>query len=151
MWGDRRISELVEPVVAALGYELVGVERLSSVGKGALLRIYIDTPSGITIDDCERASHQISALLDVEELMASAYTLEISSPGLNRPLFTEEHFKRFTGVEASITLSKPLNGRREFKGLLRGIRGDRVVILVAGEEFELPLEGIKKARLVPEC
>ncbi|ADJ27909.1 ribosome maturation factor RimP [Nitrosococcus watsonii] len=150
MWGDKRISKLVGPVVAALGYELVGVERLSSVGKGVLLRIYIDAPSGVTVNDCERTSHQISALLDVEEPMASAYTLEISSPGLDRPLFTEEHFKRFTGVEASITLSEPLNGRREFKGLLQGIRGDRVVILVAGEEFELPLEGIKKARLIPE-
>lgn len=149
MLGDKRISELVGPVVTALGYELLGVERLSG-GKGTLLRIYIDAPSGVTVDDCERASHQISALLNVEEPIASAYTLEISSPGLNRPLFTEEHFKRFTGAEVSITLSESLRGRRKFEGLLRGIRGDRAVILVAGDEFELPLEGIKKARLIPE-
>ncbi|QBQ55011.1 ribosome maturation factor RimP [Nitrosococcus wardiae] len=149
MWGDERISKLVEPVVTALGYELVGVERLS-IGKGVLLRIYIDTPLGVTVDDCERVSHQISALLDVEEPVASPYTLEISSPGLNRPLFTEEHFKRFAGAEVSITLSEPLNGRRRFKGLLRGVRGNGVMILVEGEEFELPLERIKKAQLIPE-
>jgi ribosome maturation factor RimP len=80
----------------------------------------------------------------------SAYVLEISSPGLDRPLFTEEHFKRFTGKDVSIMLNTPLNGRRKFKGLLRGMRGNCVVILVEHEEFELPLEGIKKARLIPE-
>lgn len=149
MWGDEKISKLVEPVVTALGYELVGMERFSR-GKEALLRIYIDTPSGVAIEDCERASHQISALLDVEEPMASAYILEVSSPGLDRPLFTGEHFERFAGEELSITLNVPLNGRRRFKGQLRGMRGNCVVIMVEDEEFELPLEGIKKARLIPK-
>jgi ribosome maturation factor RimP len=149
MWGDERISKLVERVVTALGYELVGVEHLSR-GKETLLRIYIDAPCGVTVEDCERASHQISALLDIEEPMASTYTLEISSPGLDRPLFTEEHFVRFAGKDVSITLNAPLNGRRRFKGLLRGMRGNCVAIVVEHEEFELPLEGIKKARLIPE-
>ncbi|MGR6036518.1 MAG: ribosome maturation factor RimP [Candidatus Nitrosoglobus sp.] len=149
MWSEERVSKLVEPVIAALGYELVGVECLSR-GKEALLRIYIDAHSGVTVEDCERTSHQLSALLDIEEPMVSAYILEISSPGLDRPLFTKEHFERFAGEDVSIVLNTPLDGRRRFKGLLRGIRGNCVVILVEHEEFELPLAGIKKARLIPE-
>lgn len=149
MRSDERISKLVEPVVIALGYELVGVEHFPQ-GKGSLLRIYIDAPSGVTVDDCERVSRQIGALLDIEEPIGSTYTLEISSPGLNRPLFTGDHFAHFAGKEASVTLHTPLNGRCKFKGLLRGMRDHYVVILVENEEFELPLEDIKKARLVPE-
>ena len=150
MWGDEQISKLVEPTISALGYELVGVERLSG-GKESLLRIYIDTPDGVTVGDCERVSRQISALLDVEEpIIASAYTLEVSSPGLDRPLFTQEHFERFAGKEASITLRVPLAGRRKFKGRLKGVRGRCVVIVMEDGEFELPVEGIKRARLTPE-
>jgi ribosome maturation factor RimP len=149
MWGDEQISKLVEPTISALGYELVGVERLPG-SKEIILRIYIDTPAGVTVDDCERVSRQISALLDVEEPIASAYTLEVSSPGLDRPLFTQEHFERFAGKEASITLRAPLAGRRKFKGQLKGVRGYCVVIAMEDEEFELPVEGIKSARLTPE-
>ncbi len=149
MWGDERISKLVEPTVTSLGYELVGVERFPK-GKESLLRIYIDSPTGVTVNDCERVSRQISALLDVEEPMAPAYTLEISSPGLDRPLFTKDHFARFVGKEASVTLRMSLRGRHRFKGVLRGVRDHYVVILVEDEEFELPLEDIKKARLIPE-
>lgn len=149
MWSDERFSKLVEPTVTSLGYELIGVEYFPK-GKESLLRIYIDAPSGVTVDDCERVSRQISALLDVEEPMASAYTLEISSPGLNRPLFTRDHFVRFAGKEASVTLRAPLNGRRRFKGVLKGVRDHCVVVLVEGKELELPLEAINKARLVPE-
>ncbi|BAW80656.1 ribosome maturation protein RimP [Candidatus Nitrosoglobus terrae] len=150
MWGDEKTRKLVEPVVTALGYELLGVENLLIRGKKVLLRIYIDAPSGITLEDCERTSHQVSALLNVEELIASAYILEVSSPGLDRPLFNREHFRRFTGKDVSIVLKTPLNGRCKFKGLLKEIHGDYVVILMENEEIELSLENIKKARLVPE-
>ncbi|MEN9461286.1 MAG: ribosome maturation factor RimP, partial [Pseudomonadota bacterium] len=105
---DTALQQLFEPAVTALGYELVGVERLSFGRRGALLRVYIDSPTGITVDDCGRVSHQISGILDVEEPIKSDYTLEVSSPGLDRPLFALEHYVRFVGKEVSLRLHRPI-------------------------------------------
>lgn len=145
----ERLLEMLEPVVEALGYELVELECRLGGGSG-LLRLYIDGPEGITLDDCERVSHQVSGVLDVEDPIPSAYNLEVSSPGLDRPLRKPAHFARFAGARARVELAAPQDGRRRFTGTLQGLRGDALVIAVDGEEFVLRLADIEKARLVPE-
>ena len=138
---------LIEPAVNALGCELVGVEYVSG---SALLRVYIDRPEGVTLDDCEAVSYQISGLLDVEDPIPGHYSLEVSSPGLDRLLFKAADFERFAGQQVRIRLGMPLDGRRKFKGVLHGLRGDDVVIEEDGRQFRLPLERIEHARLVPD-
>jgi ribosome maturation factor RimP len=140
---------LLEPVVSGLGYELVGVEHVAA-GRQGVLRVYIDAPAGIAVDDCERVSRQVSALLDVEDPIPGAYALEVSSPGLDRPLFGARDFSRFAGQRARIRLRAPLSGQRNFKGVLRGVVGDNVLVLVDDREMSLPLDQVEKANLVPE-
>lgn len=142
------VHDLIEPVVLALGYELVGIEYLPQ-GKHSLLRVYIDAEDGITVDDCSRVSHQLSGLLDVEDVIKGHYSLEISSPGLDRPLFTVEHFQRFTGQEAKIKLSVPINGRRRLQGKLCGVKDDAILIETDGEQLLIPLDSLDKANLIP--
>lgn len=143
------VQRLIEPVVTAMGYELVGVEYLSR-GRQPLVRLFIDTDEGITLDDCEKVSRQVSGVLDVEDPIRGEYTLEVSSPGLDRPLFTGAHFERFTGYRARIRLGIPQAGRRNFSGVIAGVR-DGMVIMVDGDvEHALPLSGIDKANLVPD-
>ena len=143
------IQNIIEPVVSTLGYELVGVEYLSQ-GRRSLLRIYIDHSNGISLEDCQQVSHQVSGMLDVEDLIRGQYTLEVSSPGSDRPLFTKEQFIRFIGSEVSIRISVPLDGRRKFKGILRSIDETNVILLVEDEEISLPFSSIEKANLVPK-
>lgn len=143
------LQQLIEPGVTALGYELVGVEYTTQ-GRGSVLRVYIDSEQGISAEDCQRVSHQVSGVLDVEDPIRGAYTLEISSPGLDRPLFTAGHFLHFTGSRAKIRLRQPLEGRRNFSGILRGVQGEQVLIEDEGVEFSLPLANIDKARLTLE-
>lgn len=142
------LTALIEPAVEALGYELVGVEYRPSA-RHALLRVYIDQAQGIGLDDCERVSHQLSALLDVEDPIDVAYDLEVSSPGLDRPLFRARDFQRFAGERARIRLRAPLEGRRNFKGVLRGLEGQQVLVEVDDELVRLPFEQIDQARLIP--
>ena len=147
---DNQLQQLLIPIVTGLGYELVGVERLSQGGHQTLLRIYIDQPNGISLSDCERVSYQVSGVLDVHEQIQDHYTLEVSSPGLDRPLFTLEHFRRFIGCKVKVRLSQPKEGRRHFTGLLQTVE-DRNVIVVADEtEYNLPYDKIDKAHLVPD-
>src|SRR3990172_7209221 len=143
------LQGLVEPAVTALGYELVGIEYAPQ-GRGSLLRIYIDSEHGIGVDDCQRVSHQVSGVLDVENPIQGHYVLEVSSPGLDRPLFNAQQFARFIGQRAKIRLNAPLNGQRNFVGELRAVNEGHVVIAVEGVELALPLADINKARLVPE-
>ncbi len=145
----ERLQTLIEPCVTALGYELVGLEFVPR-GGGGLLRVYIDSPEGITVEDCERVSHQISGVLDVEDPIRGAYTLEVSSPGIDRPLFTPEHFERFAGERVSVRLDVPIQGRRKITGVLQGLSDGEVVVLENGEEWRLPMAAISKAQLVPE-
>jgi ribosome maturation factor RimP len=142
------VQNLIEPVISALGYELVGVEYLSQ-GRRSLLRIYIDHTDGINVHDCERVSHQVSGVLDVEDVIRGQYTLEVSSPGLDRPLFTKEQFQRYIGSEVNIRLSIAQQGRKKFKGILRGIDDTNVFLNVDEEEISLPFNAIEKANLVP--
>ncbi len=142
LWG------LVQPVVASLGYELVGIERVS-VRSGSLLRIYVDKESGITVEDCARISEQVGGLLDVSGAIANRYTLEVSSPGLDRRLFVREHYEKFKGRQVKIRLLRTVNGRRKLVGTLAGIEGDDVAVLVEEELFRVPLDLVEVARLVP--
>ncbi|MEM7280791.1 MAG: ribosome maturation factor RimP [Pseudomonadota bacterium] len=144
-----KLVELLEPSVEALGFELV--DLLYRSGKGGLLRIYIDKESGeIDLDDCELVSRQVSSLLDVEDPMPGNYTLEVSSPGFDRPLRKKEHFARFIGSEAKLVLHTSLEGRRNFRGVLSQLIDDDVVMQVDGEEFRISLQAIDQARLVPD-
>jgi ribosome maturation factor RimP len=142
-----RLKNLVEPVVTAMGYEAVGLEFDARV---QTLRVYIDRPEGITLDDCETVSHQLSGLLDVEGPISGKYSLEISSPGLDRPLFTPAQFQRFTGREVRLQTRLPLEGRRHFKGRILAADEEKVRLEVEGAELEIPFGGIDVARLVPD-
>ena len=144
---DKLIG-LLEPPLQALGYELVDVE--ARIGGNGLLRIYIDQDGGIDLEDCERVSRQISAFLDVEEPIPGSYRLEVSSPGLDRPLRTMAHFERFTGHEAKVKLTGPVEGRRNFKGRLCGVENEDILIDVDGRRWTLPLADVAAAHLVPE-
>jgi ribosome maturation factor RimP len=148
---DKNLQTLLTPTITALGYEIVGIERLSRGRKGAqLIRIFIDKPDGITIKDCEVVSHQISGVLDVEDPIQGQYTLEVSSPGLDRPLVTQAHFARFIGHQVQIRLTRPLAERRNFSGTLLRIEDNEIVVLAEQTEYNLPYEQIDKARLVPD-
>ncbi len=145
---ETALEALLEPAVSRLGYELVGVEYHG--GRRALLRVYIDREGGVSVEDCQRVSRQVSGLLDVEDPIPGPYTLEVSSPGLDRPLFREADFRRFAGRVVRIRTDVPLEGRRNFRGVLRGLRGGEVLVEVDGIELALPVERIEQARLVPE-
>ncbi len=148
---DRALEALIEPVVTGLGYDLVGVEYRVG-GRSALLRVYIDLPGGVTVEDCERVSHQVSGVLDVEDPIPGSYHLEVSSPGLDRPLFKARDYARFAGRRVRLRLLQPLGGRRRLAGILQGLEEGRRVrlILEDGRELSLELEEIESARLVPE-
>ena len=144
-----KLFGLLEPVVAALGYELLEIEW-SSAGRNSLVRVYIDRTDGggIGLDDCERASRSIGAILDAADPIGTEYQLEVSSPGFDRPLRTAEHFARFAGSEARIELAAPIDNRRRFRGRLGPVEGGEVTIEVDRKVWKLPLAGISKARLV---
>jgi ribosome maturation factor RimP len=143
---EERIKRVVAPAVAAADCELLGVEVLPR-GGALLLRVYIDTPDGVTVDDCERASRQVSAALDVEDPIPGAYTLEVSSPGIERPLFEPEHFARFAGEPVHVRLEAPLEGRRNLKGLLRGFSDGAVLVEEDGRQWRVPYESVARAHL----
>ncbi len=139
-----QLRNLIEPAVAALGYELVGVE----LSRG-LLRVYIDHADGIGVEDCQAVSYQVSGLLDVEDPISGQYSLEVSSPGLERPLFKADDFKRFAGEQVSLKLTVPFEGRRKFRGLLVGLQAEQVIVSAEGQEFSFSLDHIDQAKLVP--
>lgn len=141
------IWRLVEPVCEAEGLELVLVE-LQRERSGRVLRLYIDKATGVTVDDCARISRQVDALLDVYCDAANAYTLEVSSAGINRPLGRRRDYERFKGKVVRLRLRNPVDGRRNFMGTLLGLAEDFVRIKVDNREFALPYKGIAKAQLV---
>ena len=145
---NEQLQQLLEPVVTALGCELWGIERLSQ-GKHSMLRIYIDKADGIGVDDCERVSRQVSSLLDVEDPISGEYTLEVSSPGADRPLYTQAQFETFIGEDISVRLRFPYEGRRNFKGCLKGIEEGDVVVEVDGHEYLFPFDSVEKANIIP--
>ena len=146
----RDLTAMFEPVIESMGYELVGVEYQGG-GRHGTLRVYVDHVDGVGLDDCAAISHQLSGLLDVEEPIREAYDLEISSPGIDRPLFKRADFERFAGRRARIRLAAARDGRRNFAGELRPSADASVVrIRVDSEDFDLPYADIAKANLVGE-
>jgi ribosome maturation factor RimP len=147
---NDELNELLKPLVADLGLEFVGIEFSPSRGS-SLLRVFIDAPERpVTIEDCERVSREISAQLDVNDPIEGRYTLEVSSPGIDRPLFTLAHFERYVGSEAKISVALPINGRHRFSGTIRSVDGDRIHVDQDGQDVAISHVNVVKARLVPD-
>ncbi|UZW58762.1 ribosome maturation factor RimP [Lysobacter enzymogenes] len=157
-----QIAQLLAPTVASLGVELLGIEYLPAPGS-ATLRVYIDVPAAeldataegeqprsVGIEDCEAVSREISAQLDVEDPISGNYTLEVSSPGIDRPLFALDHYRRFAGETAKVGLKLPHEGRRRLQGEIVGVEGEQVVFAIDGARFAVPFSNIDKARIVPD-
>lgn len=145
----QQVEELVTPVLQNLGYELVEREFAQEGGR-TILRLYIDKPGGVTIDDCERASRGIEDVIEVEGLIPQAYRLELSSPGIDRPLRRRADFERFRGSTVRLKTAEPVAGRSNYKGTLEGIEGDDILMVVDGSRYRVPYAKLAKARLVPE-
>lgn len=144
-----RLVELLEPVVSRLGYELWELEYGTGPG-GGLLRLYIDSPEGISVDDCERVSRAVSEVLDAADPISTEYTLEVSSPGLDRVLRTQQHFERFAGERVKLEMTQPVNGRKRFSGRLTEVSSGEITLLVDGVAVQLSIAGIHKARIAPD-
>ncbi len=146
---QEKLTEVIEPVVREMGYECVGIEYAPHQ-KNGILRVFIDSELGIALEDCAKVSHQISGVLDVEDPISENYQLEVSSPGLDRPLFKLEDFERFNGRMVDIRLIETINDRRKITAVSRGASSDNVVVEMDNEIMEIPLRMILKARLVPD-
>ena len=138
------------PLVEGLGYDLWELEYSPGRGNG-FLRVYIDAEAGITLDDCERVSRAVSEVLEAEDPIPGQYTLEVSSPGLERPLRTAEHFARFVGETVHVETVQAIEGRRRFKGALTAAGAETVEVEVDGRRWTVPLGGIRKAHLAPQA
>lgn len=145
---SEQLNALIEPVVDGLGLTLWGIEYVAH-SKRAKLSIYIDDEEGVDVDDCARVSRQVSAVLDVEDVIAGQYTLEVSSPGMDRRLFTLDQFRAFEGSSVRVSLKSPYEGRRRFKGLLCGIEDDEIVLRSGDEEYLFPFDSIDRANVIP--
>ena len=146
---SAKLTSLLQPLIEDLGYEFVGLEQ-SSNPKNPVIVIYIDKPEGIAIEDCETVSREVAALLDVEDPIPGHYNLEVSSPGLDRPIFTLDQFEQFKGETVKLTVFAPVEGRRKFKGAILGTADGQVRIDQDGTEVVLEMSNIVKARLVPD-
>jgi len=145
----KQLEDILQPVVEGLGYEFWGIDYRSQ-GYQSLLRVFIDdAENGIGIDDCEKVSRQISGVMDVEDPIKTEYTLEVSSPGMDRPLFRPEHYQAFVGHQVQIRLRMAFDGRRKFQGLIKAVEGDDVVVIVDDHEYLLPFDSIEKAHIIP--
>jgi ribosome maturation factor RimP len=145
---EQQLNDLLKPVVEALGFGFWGLEYISQ-GKNSVLRVFIDKEEGISVDDCAVVSRQISGVMDVEDPIASEYNLEVSSPGLDCPIFTLEQFKQFVGGLIEVKLRYAYEGRRKFKGQLVGIESEEdIVVHVDSHEYLLPIDAIDSANLI---
>lgn len=145
---SEELSRLLEPAIEGLGYELCDLEAKLG-GRDGVLRVFIDKPEGIVLEDCEKVSRQISAILDLEDPLPGQYALEVSSPGLDRRLSKPAHFERFLGEVVKIKLRMPLDGRRNYRGTLRAANEENIEVEVDGQAHSLPIKTIELARLVP--
>ena len=146
---NQILIDLLQPVITVMGYELWGLEHISRT-QGSLLRIYIDKSDGITLSDCERVSKQATGILDVNDPISGAYNLEVSSPGLDRLLFTLEQCSRYLGSQVRIKLSMKLDGKKNITGELREVTTETILIQREDDEFSVPVDMVEKARLVPQ-
>ena len=143
----NRVFDLIEPVLADMGYELVEVEYLSMHGRW-ILRLYIDKEAGVTIDDCVDVSRELGDIIDVKEIIDHEYVLEVSSPGLNRPLRKEKDFLKSIGMKIKLKMDQDLNGRRNFAGILKAFNNRIIFLESDGDIFEIPFDGVEKSNLV---
>ena len=143
---SAQVVSVIEPVVTGLGYELVGAE-FGQTENGQTLRVYIDTQDGIVMEDCATVSRQLNAVLDVEDTIKSAYLLEVSSPGVDRPLFTEAQFAAQTGEEVRVRLVDGVGGRRNFKGQLVAVKDGVATVEVDGIDYDLPIVDVEQAHI----
>lgn len=141
------INALLAPVIEAMGYEFWGLDYIQ--GRGAVLRIFIDHENGISVDDCAAVSHQVSGVLDVEDPISGEYNLEVSSPGMDRPLYTLEQFERYVGEEVQLRLLAPVAGKRRLKALLEAVEGEELVVKTGAEVLRVPFAQVDRANLVP--
>jgi ribosome maturation factor RimP len=145
---EIEVEELLAPTITSLGCEIWGVEFLSQ-GKHTKLRVYIEREGGVDVDNCAEVSRHASDILDVEEFSNSNYTLEVSSPGLDRILFKEQQFQAYAGHQIDVRLNFPFEGKKKFVGTLAGVEDHSAVVQMDDEEILLPIENIQKARVVP--
>ena len=145
---EQRLTEILDAPVVALGYELWGIEFIRA-GKHSTLRVYIDHANGISVDDCAAVSHQVSALLDVEDPITTEYYLEVSSPGMDRPLLKPEHFARYIGQVAAVTLRMAVNNRRKYKGTIKQVEREMITLTIVGKDEILAFANIQQANLIP--
>lgn len=145
---QEQLYELVEPVATSLGCVLWGLEYLTQ-GRQSTVRIFIEKEDGVTLEDCERVSRQVSSVFDVEDPLAEHYTLEVSSPGMDRALYTRDQYALYLGEQVALKLRSPIDGRRKFKGTLRALEDQNVLVVVDDQEYLLPFVAIEKANIVP--
>jgi len=145
----EQLLGLLEPAVEALGYELSDVELNLGHGRG-VIRLFIDSDDGITLDDCAKVSHQVSGVLDVEDPIAGDYSLEVSSPGADRKLVKPEHFDRFAGSMVKVRLKRLVDGRRRLKGQLLGRDGEQIQVRLDGKDVSVAMTEIEVARVIPD-
>lgn len=143
------LKDLIAPVVESMGFIFWGLEFLGQ-GKHSRLRLFIDHEDGINVDQCAEVSRQVSSIMDVEDPISQEYTLEVSSPGMDRPLFELEQFNAYQGHVIQVRLHSPFEGKRKYKGLIKGVEERDVVIEADGYEILLPIEIIDKANVVPQ-
>lgn len=142
------LQEMIAPIIASLGCELWGLEYLTQ-GRYTTLRIFIDAPNGVSLDDCEKVSRQISAVMDVEDPIQGEYTLEVSSPGMDRPLYTFAHYARYVGEIVNLRLRMARDGRRRFKGEILKAENNEILVAVEGKEYRFSVDAIDKANIEP--
>ena len=140
---------LFDPVIQAMGFQLWGIEYLNQ-GRHSLLRVYLDKPGGITVEDCAQASRQISGILDVEDPISGEYTLEVSSPGFDRPLFNVEQYREYIGHPVKVRLRQSFENRRNYTGQIKAVENDELILIIGDEQFTLPIELIEKANIVSQ-
>jgi ribosome maturation factor RimP len=145
----NELTELLGPVVTALGYEMLGIEYFKQKD-GSMLRLYIDNDAGITIEDCTRVNHQVIGVLDVHDPIKEKYFLEISSPGLDRPLFTLEQFQRFLGQKVKVKLREKIEDRRKITGVIKAVEETAVLVGGVADDYLIPADMIDSAHLVSE-
>lgn len=145
---EQQLAKMIEKPINALGFELIGIEFVRS--RNSVLRVYIDSENGINVEDCADVSRQISAILDVEDPISAAYTLEVSSPGLDRPLFTAEQYKRFIGENVMINLRAAVTNRRKWQGIIKQVDGEKITLAVDGKDEIFACNNIQKANIVPK-
>lgn len=146
---DNLINSLVEPVVTSLGYELWGIE-VQGHGNRTTIRVFIDAEDGVDVEGCAKVSRQLSGLFDVEDPLSGRYTLEVSSPGIDRRLFTRSQFQALKGTNIQVNLKSPFEGTKRYKGILCGMEGEDVIVRSGDEELLFPFDEIDKARVIPD-